>query len=334
MKAEPTYMGQKYKNLFQQIISDDNLWLAYRKATLGKRSSIGYLKFKQNDIANLSLIKEQLISGTYVPSDPRNFTVYEPKERVISALPFEDRIVQHAICNIIDPIFDKTFLPNSYACRQAKGTHAAVKKVQSLIRHPTNNWILKTDFSKYFASIDRAILYQEINKKISCNPTLELLQKFIPTAGKGLPIGNLTSQLAANIYGNIIDRWLNQKRITFVRYMDDIVIVGERKDDLMQLHVDMVKFITDTMTLKFSRWSILPKSAGINFCGYRIWEMHKLIRKSSIVRARRKIQRYTINNEITALNRFIYAWLGHLTIANTYNLKQSIMRRNNGLLLT
>jgi hypothetical protein len=329
MKAAPTFMGKRYKNLFNQIVSDENLWSAYLKSSNGKRQSLEYLRFKQNDIANLALLKSALLNKTYAPSEPRNFTVYEPKEREISALPFVDRIVQHAICNIIGPIFEKTFLPNSYACRDNKGTHAAAKQVQALLRKTDTTWVLKTDFSKYFASIDKSRLYTEITRKISCKETLSLLNMFISESGKGVSIGNLTSQLAANIYGHIIDRWLihDAKINTFVRYMDDIVIISDRKDTLLVLFDRMNTFICDDMNMKFSRWSITEANRGVNFCGYRLWKDYKLLRKQSVIRAKRKIIRYSKLSDTSALNKFIAAWMGHMNITNSFHLRQHFQSR-------
>lgn len=198
-------MGQKHKDLFGMVCDRDNLWLAYRKASAGKRRSLGYLQFRQNEAANIALLGQQLMDGSYRPGEPRRFFVFEPKRREISALPFVDRVAQHALCNVLEPIFDRVFLPQSYACRVGMGTHAAARKVQSLLRKTPDAWVLKTDFSKYFASIDREILHREIRRKIACRQTLALIDVFIPSAGVGLPIGSLTSQLAANIYGHILD---------------------------------------------------------------------------------------------------------------------------------
>ena len=266
-------MGQKHKNLFERIVDRDNLWRAYRKASLGKRNSLGYLEFRQNEAANIARLGEQLATGIYRPGEPRRFMVFEPKAREISALPFVDRVAQHALCNVIEPIFDQVFLPQSHACRKHKGTHAAARLVQSMLRKTPDAWILKTDFSKYFASIDRAILHREIRRKIACRNTLALIETFIPPAGTGLPIGNLTSQLAANIYGHILDRWLLHVVgiASFVRYMDDVVVIGHSREAMRLLQALMENHARHAMRLRFSHWSVQPAAAGVNFCGYRIW---------------------------------------------------------------
>lgn len=315
-------MGKKHKNLFSQVVDRDNLWCAYRKASLGKRNSLGYLEFRQNEAANIALLGEQLAAGIYRPGEPRRFMVFEPKPREISAQPFVDRVVQHALCNVVEPIFDRVFLPQSYACRKGKGTHAAARQVQSMLRKTPDAWILKTDFSRYFASVDRAILHREICRKINCRDTLALIEAFIPPAGAGLPIGNLTSQLAANIYGHILDRWLlHVVGIRgFVRYMDDVVVIGRSGEAMRLLQVLMESYAKHAMRLRFSRWSVQPVAAGVNFCGYRIWPTHKLLRKSSVQRARRKLAGFSSSGDFVAKSQFLGAWLGHARHANTYHL--------------
>ena len=309
----------------QQIIDPDNMQLAYKKALNGKRASIGALQFKEYASINLLNLTREIANGTYTVGEFHKFKVYEPKEREISALPFRDRIAQHALVNVLSPIFERTFLPMSYACRVGKGTHKGAIKAQSIMRRLAKNgevYCLKMDFSKYFASIDRAVLHEQINKKISCKPTLNLIEKFTPKAGKGLPIGNLTSQLYANVYGTIIDRLLAQtlKVKNAVRYMDDTVIFSNSKSKLHDIKEIFEHLLKQLTGLNFSRWSIQNINRGVNFLGYRIWTTHKLIRKNSVKSAKRKTKK--LKGE--RLNRFIAAWIGHIQHANTHNLKQTL----------
>ena len=321
-RADIFNMGKRYNHLFDKIVDRNNVWRAYRKASKGKRYSTGYLQFRQDEAANLARLSEQIKNKTYRPGEPRRFRVLEPKPRMISALPFPDRIAQHALYGIVEPIFDKVFLPQSYACRRNKGTHRAVLSVQSMLRRTPEAWILKTDFSKYFASVDRVRLHREIRRKIRCRDTLELFEVFIPTTGCGLPIGDLTSQLTANIYGHILDRWLvhDMGVTSFARYMDDVVIISPRQELLRMLQADMERFCAQEMGLRFSQWSIQPASAGVNFCGYRIWPTHKLLRRDSVATAKRKIRRYRRAGDQQTLDRFLASWRGHAHWANTFNL--------------
>lgn len=319
-------MGKKHKNLFQRIVAQDNLYSAYRKAAAGKRDSVSHLAFREHGAANLALLSEALVSGRYAPGKPHKFFVHEPKLREITAMPFIDRVAQHALCNVIEPIFDQAFLPQSHACRAGRGTHSAARAVQSELRrmHAAGvaPWVLKTDFSRYFASVRRDVLHAEFRRKISCQPTLGLIERFIPATGEGLPIGNLTSQVSANVYGHIVDRWLvHEIGVTrFARYMDDVVIIGHSREAMDLLRVSMQLFAETRMGMKFSHWSVQPAARGVNFVGYRIWHGHKLLRRDSVIRAKRKIVRYTKNNEPERLAMFLAAWRGHARHADSHNL--------------
>lgn len=315
-------MGKKYKNLFTHITDRQSLWEAYRKASKGKRETVGHLLFQQNEALNIERIIRSLEDDTYAPGQPVEFKVYEPKERIISALPFIDRVVQHSIHAVISPIFEKIFMPTSYACRRNKGTHRGVIKAQSYMRKKENKYVLKLDFKGYFYSIDREILWKELDKKISCKRTLKLLEQFHPRAGKGIPIGNLTSQLLANIYGHILDRHLTHdlKIKNWIRYMDDTVIFGESIEELRSIYEELSVFIEREMKLSWSKWSITSTDRELNYLGYRIFKTHKLIRKDSIRRAKRKTK--TLSRE--KLEKFLKSWKGHLQWANTFNLKQSL----------
>ncbi len=186
MKAEDSTfkkglkLGKKYKNLIDKIVNIDNMRNAYLKAVRGgNRYTIGHLKFKENLEANLYQLQQLIINGSYTHGSIILFLVHEPKERLIKSLPFKDRVVQHAINNILESIFEKVFYSFSFACRKNKGTHIGAKMTQSKIRHLEKSgavYYLKMDFSKYFHSIDRSILFNEIEKKISDPKVLELLK--------------------------------------------------------------------------------------------------------------------------------------------------------------
>lgn len=323
-------MGTKHKNLFGKVIATDNLYAAYNKAARGKRYTMGHMVFREHLAANLHNLAASLESGDYRPGTPMTFMVYEPKPREISALPFVDRVAQHALCNVLEPIFDRVLLPQSHACRVGRGTHQAAISVQATLRRVQRSggepWVLKTDFSKYFASIDRALLHTEFRRKIACRRTLDLLERFIPADGYGLPIGNLTSQLGANLYGHIFDRWLaHQMGVSrFARYMDDVVVIGYSREAMALLQVQAEAFALHTMGLRFSRWSIQPWRRGVNFCGYRIWPGHKLLRRSSVTRARRKLRRFSKTGAAAARNRFLASWRGHAQWADSHNLINSL----------
>lgn len=323
-------MGKKYKNLFEKIIDIDNLRDAYKKATKGNRYTTSHLKFKENLEANLFMLQKKLIDGTYTHGNYTSFIVYEPKKREISALPFKDRVVQHAINNIISPIFEKTFYPCSFACRKNKGTHNGVKAVQSTIRKLEKNgevFFLKMDFRKYFHSISLDILFKEIERKISDTKTLNLIKKF-SSESIGIKIGNLLSQLQANIYGHIFDRFIKTKLKVknYFRYMDDTVILSNDKNILIEYQAKLQLFSKIFLKLEFSKWQIANlKNKLLNFLGYRISGAFKLIRKSSIIKAKRKIKFFAKRNLLDKLLIFLASWRSHLLLADSWNLKKFIL---------
>ena len=324
------YMGKKHKDLFNQVLAPENMLESYRKAARGKRHTRGHREFARHLNGNLAQLAREMQSGTYVPGEPRTFWVFEPKPREITAMPFRDRVAQHALCGVLEPIFDKVFLPQSYACRKGKGTHAAARELQAELRRMNADgispWVLKTDFSKYFYSVQRDVLHTEYRRKISCEPTLQLLGTMVPPTGKGLPIGNLTSQLSANVYGHVVDRWLahTQGVTRFFRYMDDIVVVGATRVELEHLQKALEVFASDVLGLRFSHWSIQPANRGVNFVGYRVWSAYKLLRRDSVMRAKRKIKSFLKRSEHDRLEMFLASWCGHAQWADTHNLLSSL----------
>jgi len=185
---------------------------------------------------------------------------------------------------------------------------------------------LKIDFLKYYASIDRAVLHREIRRKISCAATLQLIETISPTTGRGLPIGNLTSQLWANLYGHQLDRFLVHECGVHMatRYMDDTVIFSNDSEELRSLKARLDQFVPEVMGLSFSKWSIQPITRGVNFLGYRIWTTHRLLRRDSVKRARRKLRHLRSVGDTAAIARFVPAWTGHARWANSANLMRSM----------
>ncbi len=319
-------MGKKYRNLFDSIVEIDNLRDAYKKAVKGgNRYTAGHLNFKENLEVNLYILQQQMINETYNIGEYYMFKVYEPKVRIINSLPFRDRVVQHAINNIIEPIFEKTFYSTSYACRKNKGTHKGVIEVQSQLRRMKDDkeetYSLKMDFRKYFRSINSKLLKAKVAKKITDRKTLRLVFKFI--SDKGIAIGNLMSQLFANIYGHIFDTFIKVKLKVkyYYRYMDDTVILNHSKKYLILLRKKLDKFIKIFMKLEFSKWFIdKVETKSIDFLGYRIRAYYKLLRKNSVVRAKRNIKRFIKLKLFDELRMFLASWLGHAIKADSFNL--------------
>jgi RNA-directed DNA polymerase len=324
-------VAKRYRNLIGTICSDQNMREALRLTARGKQLSPGHLDFNEFAPLNLEMLATDMRRGEYRPGTPHEFRILDPKPRLITALPFRDRVAQQALCLVIGPIFDRLLLPRCYACRPGKGTHAAAREVQATIRRIERlglpAYFLKTDFSRYFASIELPVLWRLIDKKISCRATLRLLEAMVPREGIGLPIGSLTSQILANVYtGMTLDRFLQQDlgETDWFRYMDDIVVLGTSSAQLREPQGSIERYSAEHLGLRFSKWSVAPASRGINFLGYRIWADHKLLRTDSVVRARRKIAAYRAAGDTDRLQRFLGAWLGHASHADTRNLIRAL----------
>jgi len=315
--------------MFDRIVSPEALHQAWLRARKGKRERESVLIFKEHAPARLAMLRKAICDGSYNPSSPRAFHVYEPKKRLIEAPTFRDRIVQHAIHAALEPVFEQIFFSRSYACRRRKGAHHGAKRVQADLRCASGDqWFLKTDFRSYFHCIDRPVLWREIKRKIGCKPTIELLEKFIPPEGTGLAIGALLSQLAANIYGHMMDRMLVERgERRWHRYMDDVVILDHgpgAQSRLKEVQIAMGDYARGVMRLSFSKWSIAPVERGINFLGYRIWPRHKLLRQRSVRRAKRRLRKLRQCGDMEAASRFVAAWKGHAQHADSANLLRKL----------
>jgi RNA-directed DNA polymerase len=318
-------MARRFRNLIGRITAPHNMRHAYRLTSRGKRLTAGCLAFKEFDALNLAQLAREMRDGTCVPGTPSEFYVFDPKRRLISALPFRDRVAQQALCLIVGPIFDAALLPRAFACRPGKGTHAGAITLQSDLRRLSRRgpvYFLKTDFSRYFASIERGRLWRLIEAKISCRATLHLIESMLPRDGIGLPIGSLTSQIFANLYcGATLDRHLQQTlgEDYWYRYMDDLVVLDHDAAHLRRLKDEIESYSRDELGLRFSKWHVSPASRGINFLGYRIWSTHKLLRRDSVIRARRKIVALRAAGDSKRLEEFLAAWLGHASFADGGN---------------
>ncbi|MFA5897894.1 MAG: reverse transcriptase/maturase family protein [Hyphomicrobium sp.] len=322
-------MAKHYRNLIGRITAADTMREAYRLTSLGKRLTPARLEFKEYDALNLGTLSVDMATGAYVQGTPHEFQIFDPKLRTISALPFRDRVAQQALCIVIGPIFEHTLLPRTFACRPGKGTHAGMRALQADLRRlgrVAPVYFLKTDFSRYFASIDRKALWRLIDAKVTCAATRRVIEAMVPRDGIGLMIGSLCSQIFANIYGGQLDRFLQQEcgETYWYRYMDDLVVLGHSSEHLRRLKDAIGTFSRERMGLRFSKWQIAPAARGINFLGYRIWATHKLLRRDSVVRARRKIAAYRAAGDYERLQKFLAAWVGHASHADSRNLLKSL----------
>jgi len=356
MLIEPCWFHNKkmktHKNLFGKVCELENLHNAYLKAKRGKNNVAEVLQFTYNLEDELLKLQDELKNQTYRTGKYRHFIIFEPKERKISALPFRDRVVHHAICSVIEQIFERKFIHDSYACRKGKGTHAGADKIQKFIRRASSNYyVLKCDVSKYFPSVNHEILKQIIREKIADKKLLQLLDKIIDSSNsekldfsyseeqeiqisleKGIPIGNLTSQLFANIYLNKLDEYAKYelKIKYYVRYMDDFIILHESKKYLHEVKEKFkLFFISMKLTLHPKKANIFPITLGVDFLGYNIFKNYRLVRKSTVKRflksVKGKLKKYDSGNmDFNKLMESFNSWEAYMVHGNSYNLKKSL----------
>lgn len=333
----------KNHNLYLRIHDFKNLHSAYLATRKNKRYRQEILQFSYQLEKNLISIQKDLMTKNYQVSSYRRFYIYEPKKREIMALPFRDRIIQQALCQIIEPILERSFIFDSYACRKMKGIHVASSRLTQFLRRGRKKWgekfyCLKADISRFFPSINRQILFSLLKKKIHCKDTLSLIEKILfsdSMNNKGLPIGNLTSQIWANVYLNELDHFIkeNLRKKLYLRYMDDFIILDSDKNQLKDNLRKTDLFLKINLALNLnSKTSIFPILRGIDFVGYRHWLDYRLPRKQSLLRIKRQfkktknkllIRKISINKYLAS----IASWKGYLQHADTFKLRQRLFQK-------
>jgi retron-type reverse transcriptase len=308
---------------YDAIYDFANLYSAYLKARKQKKYRGEVLRFSYNLERELITLQQELKEKTYRVGRYRPFIVEEPKRRQIVALPFRDRVVQHALGNVIEQAFDRRMIADSFACRVEKGTHAAAKRVSYFMGKPCNTYYLKLDIKAFFASIDRNRLKSIIRNVISDKDILWLIDVILDSSPvPGMPIGNLMSQLFANVYLHELDHYCkNVLGISYyVRYMDDVIILSRSKSYLRAVLTGIREFVSTRLALELNHKTNLGRCKdGIEFVGYRIWRNLRLIKKQSLARMKKKVRAWKsgkIENE--RFTRSIGSWMGHSVNTASY----------------
>lgn len=331
---------KSYNNLWNKFISFNNLYVAYLKAKKAKPGSFEIRKYFFNYEKELFQLQRALVKGDYNLSKYTAFKIYKPKERIIKYVDFKDRVLHHAVINVIEPIFDQSFIFDSYACRKKKGTHLAMKRLKVIIQSKNPpRYYLKCDIKKYFPNIDQEILKNIISKKIKDSRLLNIIYKIIESdhsefgEHKGIPIGNLTSQLFANIYLNQLDQYIKQKlKIKYYfRYVDDLLIFSNIKKELHIYKSKIRKFLKKELYLEMpktkTRMGLLK--TGVDFVGYQIYPEYIRVRKSNLRNfLKRTKSRIKSNSNNFLIESSINSWLGYSLHANTRKLNTTIFETN------
>src|SRR5574344_421269 len=330
-------MPKTIRNLYDKKLTFENLLKANDRAKKNKTNKYEVLYFNYNLEKNITNIFKQLHNTTYKIGKYYTFIIYEPKERIIKSLPYKDRLVQQRyIEEFIKPYIVPRLINDTYSCIKDRGTHKAVYKLQYYMRlmnktNP-NYYVLRCDIHKFFYSINKDILFDIMKKYINDKKLLFLTHMFIYDNESiiGIPIGNYTSQYYANIYLNELDKYikydLNIKY--YIRYMDDFILLLNTKEECKIVKNNINDYIINNLKLTLNpKSNYYPNKLGIDFCGYRIFNTHILLRKRSIKKIKQIINMWHRNKtDIKQVHDSYTSWLAHAKHASSYNLLNKINR--------
>jgi retron-type reverse transcriptase len=338
---------KSHKNIYEKIYSINNLAKAWRKARKGKTKKDYLIEFEKNIRENLLQLRKELLEQTYQPKPLITFILRDPKTRKISKSDFRDRIIHHAIINVLEPIFDKTFIYDSCANRNGKGNLFAIKRFDDFKRKVSGNgkivknkfndsnyvqgYCLKADIKHYFEEVNHEILIAIISRKIKDDNFIWLIEKILKNGetykGVGMPLGNLTSQFFANVYLNELDYFFKHKLKAryYIRYVDDFVILHNSKEQLEKWKAEIDRFLNEKLRLKLhsQKSKIIPLSRGIDFVGFRNFYYFKLLRKRNIGMMKQKINKF--HEGIITKEKFVeifQGWQAYARWADSYKLRK------------
>lgn len=337
------------------LYSFENLLLAYRKASKGKRGHADVAEFEYHLEENLFRLQRELREQTYQPGLYHSFYIHDPKKRLISAAPFRDRVVHHALCNLIEPVFERSFIFDSYANRIGKGTHKAIDRAQAFARR--FKYVLICDIRQFFPSMDHAVLFEILQKKIKDEILLWLIKTilkggegvlheeyemvyfesddlFAIQRPRGLPIGNLTSQFWANCYLNPLDHFIKRKLKCkgYVRYVDDFLLFSNQKEDLNHWRTKIIQELGNyRLILHENKCQPRPTEEGIPFLGFIVFPEHRRLKRKKGIAFQRKYKTaykaYQCGKlSFEQLTASVQGWINHVRYANTWHLRLSLLQ--------
>jgi retron-type reverse transcriptase len=335
-------------NLYSQIYDFGNLLKASAESAKGKRFRPDVVKFNYHLEKELFALQDELKSRQYQPGTYHSFYITDPKKRLISAAPYRDRLVHHALCQVVEPIFEKSFIFSSYANRKAKGSHKALDRCTDYCRR--YKYVLKCDIEKYFPSVDHEILFGLIERKIKCPETLWLIRAIINNSNEqeericyfpgdnlftpierrhGIPIGNLTSQYFANIYLNGFDHYVKEelKCKAYIRYVDDFLVFSDDKAFLNLLRPALQKFLNNLrLRMHPNKCQISAVKNGVSFLGWQVFPGHRRLKRATGLRIQKKSNSLFLaflHNQINekSVKSSVASWKGHLKHGSTKGLQ-------------
>jgi retron-type reverse transcriptase len=343
---------KRYGQLWNAITDFENLVLAARKAQLGKRWRENVLEFNHQLERELILIQSELQQKTYRPGAYKTFKIFEPKPRLISAAPYRDRVVHHALCNIIVPILEQRFIADSYANRRGLGSHRGLRRFTDYSH--SQRYVLQCDIQKYFASMDHQILKALLRRKLKCFDTLWLLDTIIDASNlqeqtlayfpgdnlltplerpRGLPLGNLTSQFFANVYLNWFDHYV-QKQLgigRYLRYVDDFALFSDDLGVLKAAKPLLEEYLAGLrLKLHPGKTRLQETNIGMNFLGFRILPDRLRVLNDNLRKGRRRLRELTddyTDGKVSKeeIKQFVQSWFAHLDHGDTWRLRQQML---------
>jgi RNA-directed DNA polymerase len=326
----------QFTHSYEHIISIENLLEAWKGFLKGKRNKKGVKEFQRFLMKNIYLLHEDLQRSTYIHAGYHAFKISDPKPRDIHKATVRDRLLHHALYRVLYPFFDNTFIADSYSCRRGKGTHKAMDRFKGFARKVSKNntrgcFVLKCDIRKFFASIDHEILREILFKYIVDKKVLSLLDNVIESfnsriEGKGLPLGNLTSQLFVNIYMNEFDQYVKHtlKAKYYIRYADDFVILSQNKDELDEIYRLIGIFLNQRLKLELhpDKCSIKTIASGVDFLGWVHFPTPRVLRTVAKKRMFKRIR------ETDCVEQTLPSHLGLLSHGDTWKLRKQISKQN------
>ncbi|MBI1968980.1 hypothetical protein HYS49_03645 [Candidatus Woesearchaeota archaeon] len=335
-------------DLYARLCSYENLFFAYKKARKGKTQKEYVIEFEKKLKDNILQLRSELLLHAYRPRPLKTFIIRDPKTRKISKSAFRDRVVHHALCTVIAPLFEKDFIYDSFANRKGKGTLKAIERFESFRQRVSKNntrrvFALKADIKKYFENVNHSLLLEVVKRKVSDKKVLWLIKIILANhktdePGKGMPLGNLTSQFFANVYLNELDQYVKHKLKAkfYLRYVDDFVILHESPSVLQEYLKEIGLFLCKSLALELhpekSRIISLPR--GVDFLGLRLFPHHKLLKSKNLRTFRKKFTLLSAEFEKKFLNYeqiydFLEGWIAYAKKADTHNLRKNFLLRFN-----
>jgi RNA-directed DNA polymerase len=343
-----------HKHLYPQICDLTNLYRAYRAAARGKRGKAAVAAFEFDLEENLLQLREELTAQSYTPGPYRHFTIHYPKHRKISAAPFRDRVVHHALVRQIEPIFERRFIHDSYACRVGKGTHRALDRCQEFARQCQN--VLQCDLVQFFPSVDHQRLWDVLACPIADPDTLWLMGRILDSGAgvladeydmvwfpgddltaacrpRGLPIGNLTSQFWANCLLNELDQFVKRelKCHHYMRYVDDLLLFHDDTRTLHRWRVLTGEFLGEwRLKLHERQARVYPVSTGVPFLGFRVYPDHRRLKPANgraySQRLKVLLVQYAAGEmDLERLTASVQSWANHARYGDTWGLRRALL---------